>query len=117
VQALVRWDPEGFAERELADRLVSRLPPAARMASLTGARPALARLLEITELPPGAEILGPVAAPGRDADDGPLERMIVRVPRAGGRALAEALHAAAGVRSARKELGSVRVQVDPLQIA
>ena len=117
VQALVRWDPEGFAERELADRLVSRLPPAARMASLTGARPALARLLEITELPPGAEVLGPVAAPGRDADDGPLERMIVRVPRAGGRALAEALHAAAGVRSARKELGSVRVQVDPLQIA
>ncbi len=117
VQALVRWDPEGFAERELADRLVSRLPPAARMASLTGARPALARLLEITELPPGAEVLGPVAAPGRDTDDGPLERMIVRVPRAGGRALAEALHAAAGVRSARKELGSVRVQVDPLQIA
>jgi primosomal protein N' (replication factor Y) len=116
VQALVRWDPEGFAERELADRLVSRLPPAARMASLTGARPALARLLEITELPPGAEVLGPVAAPGRDTDDGPLERMIVRVPRAGGRALAEALHAAAGVRSARKELGSVRVQVDPLQI-
>jgi primosomal protein N' (replication factor Y) len=117
VQALVRWDPEGFAERELADRLVSRLPPAARMASLTGARPALARLLEITELPPGAEVLGPVAAPGRDTDEGPLERMIVRVPRTGGRALAEALHAAAGVRSARKEAGSVRVQVDPLQIA
>jgi primosomal protein N' (replication factor Y) len=43
--------------------------------------------------------------------------MIVRVPRAGGRALAESLHAAAGVRSARKEPGSVRVQVDPLHIA
>jgi primosomal protein N' (replication factor Y) len=117
VQALVRWDPEGFADRELADRLASRLPPAARMASLTGARPALTSLLEIAELPPGAEVLGPVAADGPTAADAPLERMIVRVPRAGGRALAEALHAAAGVRSARKEPGSVRVQVDPLHIA
>jgi primosomal protein N' (replication factor Y) len=117
VQALVRWDPEGFADRELSDRLASRLPPAARMASLTGERPALTSLLETAELPPGAEVLGPVAAHGPAAADGPLERMIVRVPRAGGRALAEALHAAAGVRSARKEPGSVRVQIDPLQIA
>jgi primosomal protein N' (replication factor Y) len=117
VQALVRWDPEGFSERELADRLASRLPPAARMASLTGERVALTRLLEITELPPGAEVLGPVAATGRVSDEAPVERMIVRVPRTDGRALAAALHAAAGVRSARKEPGSVRVQVDPLQIA
>jgi primosomal protein N' (replication factor Y) len=118
VQALVRWDPEGFADRELADRLASRLPPAARMASLTGERLALTSMLEIAELPPGAEVLGPVAAEGRvSADDHALERMIVRVPRAGGRALAEALHTAASVRSARKEPGSVRVQVDPLTIA
>ena len=117
VQALVRWDPEGFSERELADRLASRLPPAARMASLTGERIALTRLLEITELPPGAEVLGPVAATGRVSDEAPVERMIVRVPRTDGRALAAALHAAAGVRSARKEPGPVRVQVDPLQIA
>ena len=118
VQALVRWDPEGFADRELADRLASRLPPAARMASLTGERPALTSLLEIAELPPGAEVLGPVAAEGRvSADDQALERMIVRVPRSGGRALAEALHTAASVRSARKEPGSVRVQIDPLTIA
>ena len=117
VQALVRWDPDGFAELELADRLAARLPPAARMASLIGERPALHRLLEITDLPAGAEVLGPVAAgSGRGADEA-LERMIVRVPPASGRALAQALHAAAGVRSAHKEPGSVRVQVDPLQIA
>jgi primosomal protein N' (replication factor Y) len=42
------------------------------------------------------------------------ERALVRVPsRGGGGALAEALRAAAGVRSARKADGAVRVQVDP----
>ena len=118
VQALVRWDPVGFADRELADRLEARLPPAARMASLVGERPALSRLLEITDLPADAEVLGPVAAgTTRGAEEVVLQRMIVRVPRAGGPALARALHDAAGVRSARKEPGSVRVQVDPLQIA
>jgi primosomal protein N' (replication factor Y) len=40
----------------------------------------------------------------------------VRVPRSGGHALAAALHAASGVRSAHKESGTVRVQVDPLEI-
>jgi primosomal protein N' (replication factor Y) len=39
------------------------------------------------------------------------------VPRARGRALAAALHAAAGVRSAHKDAGSVRIQIDPLEIA
>ena len=118
VQALVRWDPVGFADRELADRQAARLPPAARMASLVGERPALIRMLDLADLPPDAEVLGPVAAiSGRGADEVELQRMIVRVPRTGGAALAHALHAAAGVRSAHKEPGSVRVQVDPLQIA
>jgi primosomal protein N' (replication factor Y) len=119
VQSLVRWDPDGFADRELADRQASRLPPAARMASLTGGRDALRHLLEVAHLPGDAEVLGPVpAGRGRPHVDGELEleRFIVRVPRSRGRDLAEALHAASGVRSARKDPGSVRVQVDPLEI-
>jgi primosomal protein N' (replication factor Y) len=36
VQALVRWDQPGFADRELGERATLRLPPEARMASLTG---------------------------------------------------------------------------------
>jgi primosomal protein N' (replication factor Y) len=42
--------------------------------------------------------------------------LIVRVPRASGRALAAALHAAAGVRSARKAPDPVRIQLDPLDL-
>jgi primosomal protein N' (replication factor Y) len=43
-------------------------------------------------------------------------RTVVRVPPGERAALARALHDAAAVRSARKEPGAVRVQVDPLEV-
>ena len=107
VQALVRWDPYGFARRELADRVALGFPPAVRMAALDGPAGAVAALLGHCTLPPGTERLGPV--PSADG----TERLLLRVPRTDGGALAAALHAAAGVRSARKEPGAVRIQVDP----
>ncbi|RYE85609.1 MAG: primosome assembly protein PriA, partial [Myxococcales bacterium] len=36
LQALVRWDPAGFAEREIAERQSAHLPPASRVATVTG---------------------------------------------------------------------------------
>ena len=60
VQALIRWDPVTHAERELAERAELRFPPAARMASLTGPKDAVAGLLAAAELPAAAEVLGPV---------------------------------------------------------
>jgi primosomal protein N' (replication factor Y) len=110
VQALLRWDPATFAARELAERRELGFPPAARMASLTGAPDAVADLLLLTALPDGAELLGPVPV-GED------ERALVRVAsRTAGGALAGALHAAAGVRSARKADGAVRIQIDPREL-
>jgi primosomal protein N' (replication factor Y) len=110
VQALLRWDAPWLAARELAERRELGFPPAARMASVTGTPDAVADLLAAAKLPAAAELLGPVPA----ADD--QERMLVRVPRSGARALATALHDAAGVRSARKARDPVRVQVDPLEL-
>ncbi len=109
VQALIRWDPVTHAARELAERAELGFPPATRMASLTGAPDALADLQAAARLPGSAELLGPVP-------DGSLERLLVRVPRAEGAALAEALHEAAAVRSARKAAGPVRIQLDPLEL-
>jgi primosomal protein N' (replication factor Y) len=114
VQALVRWDQAGFADRELAERAGLRLPPESRMASLTGTPDALAGFLAAAQLPPHAELLGPVPA-GPDHRD--QERLLVRSPRGEGAATVAALKAAAGVRSAHKEVGPVRLQVDPLAIA
>jgi primosomal protein N' (replication factor Y) len=105
-----------FAERELAERQALRLPPAARMASLTGDPAALRRFVERAALPEVADVLGPVPARPTASSPG-AERLLVRVPRSQGRELAGALRAAAGVHSAHKEPGSVRVQVDPLEIA
>lgn len=41
VGALLRWDPAGYAARELALRVELQLPPAVRIASLTGPRAAV----------------------------------------------------------------------------
>ena len=120
VQALVRWDPVTLAGRELADRRVLGFPPAVRMASLTGTPAAVRELIEVTHLPAGAEILGPVpvsAQSGGAGRDAPVqERALIRVERPAGMALARALKAAQGVRNARKASEIVRVQLDPLEL-
>jgi len=121
VQALIRWDPVTHAERELAERAELRFPPAARMASLTGPKDAVAGLLAAAELPAAAEVLGPVpiaaGAPGHGGEAaGEAVRALIRVPRSMGGALAAALRAGQGVRSARKDPGAVRMQLDPAEL-
>jgi len=106
LQALVRWDPGGFAVREMADRASAHLPPACRMATVTGTPGAVDDALTLLALPGGAELLGPV--PHGDGES----RALVRVPRAVGGALSDALGEMQRLRSARK-LDPVRVQVDP----
>jgi primosomal protein N' (replication factor Y) len=124
VQALVRWDPVTHSQRELSERIELRFPPAVRMASLTGPADAVTALLDAASLPEQAEVLGPVPGghPGPDSPGGvqgalpESVRMLVRVPRPAGAALARALHDAQGVRSARKDAGAVRVQLDPPEL-
>ena len=108
LQALVRWDPAGFAARELADRSQTHLPPAARLATITGEPGALDDALTLLALPEVADMLGPVPV---DNDKGE-HRAVIRVPLASGQALSEALGELQRVRSARK-LDAVRIQVDP----
>ncbi len=110
VQALIRWDPVTYAERELAERAELRFPPAVRMASLTGPAGAIQALLAAAALPAGTDLLGPVDVPPDSI------RMLLRVPRSAGLALARALHVAQALRSARKEPGAVRVQLDPAEL-
>ena len=152
VQALVRWDPATYADRELAERAELRFPPAARMAAVSGPPQAVAALLAALTLPSDAELLGPLptaegrtstaggrsgtaagrtgtaagrsgtagsrgsAAGSRGSAAGPGQeaiRYLVRVPRSEGSALALALRDGQAVRSAAKDPGVVRVQLDP----
>jgi primosomal protein N' (replication factor Y) len=122
VQALIRWDPVLFAERELAERAELGFPPAVRMASVTGASDAVADFVGSAGLPAQAEVLGPVPAEpvggrNRGGRAEPQERALIRISRADGRELARALHAAQAIRSARKDGAAVRVQLDPAEVA
>ena len=139
VQALVRWDPAWHAAAELSARTEVGFPPAVRIASVEGAAPAVAEVVEallgpdallgsdtlldpraVSGLgPPGTEVLGPVELdpePGADPAAPPRERALLRVPRAEGRALAAALTAVAAQRSARKASDAVRVRLDPPEV-
>ena len=128
-QALIRWDPVTFAERDLAERTELGFPPAVRMAAVTGEPAAVATIItglasafkdsafEGSAAEGSAfEVLGPVPVeqPAQQGDD--QVRALVRVPRAEGAALARALQAAQAGRSARKEGGGVRVQLDPAEL-
>ena len=111
VQALVRWDPSGFAGVELAERAELRFPPVSRMASVTGSAASLEDLLALLRLPPGADVLGPVPdrAPGE-------ERVLLRVEPGRGAELATALKAAQVAQLVRRSAEPVRVRVDPPDI-
>jgi primosomal protein N' (replication factor Y) (superfamily II helicase) len=112
VQALIRWDPATFADRELAERAELRFPPTARMASVSGPPGAVQALLAAAKLPGDAEILGPLPVNSSQREPDAI-RSLVRVPRSEGAELAAALHAGQAVRSAAKDPGAVRVQLDP----
>ena len=99
--ALVRWDPGGYAERELAERAELRFPPAWKVALLEGPDAELMELGRELAEQAGAEILGPEG-----------ERLLVRVPRHDARRLVELLRQLSRERSVKKET-IVRITVDP----
>lgn len=122
VQALIKWDPVGHAEAELAARTAVALPPAVHIAAVDGSAAAVAALVGQAELLGDPDLLGPVdlppgvrRPPGTGADDNVI-RMLIRAPREEGLALAASLRRAIAVRSARHDHDVVRVQIDPLHI-
>ncbi|MFC6594497.1 primosomal protein N' [Kitasatospora paranensis] len=114
VQALVRWDPAGHAGIELDEREQLRFPPVSRMASVTGSPQAVTDLLNLVRLPEGADVLGPVPAPGGRGEE--LERALLRVAPGQGAALASALKAAQIARLALRTAEPVRIRIDPTDI-
>ena len=106
VQALVRWDAPWLAEREVRERTAAGLPPATRMASLTGdlaAVRAVASTLQVAH-----RILGPVP-------EGDQQRALIVVDREDALALARDLRGITAARSVRGD-SVVRIVIDPLGI-
>lgn len=114
-QALVRWDPAGFAAREYGERQELGLPPAVRMATVVGDPLAVADFLRMVAMPPDAEVLGPTPLMPSLVERrlSPDVRAIVRVPQRSGEMLARAMAAGRARASAERRQSLVRVEMDP----
>ncbi len=106
LQGLVRADPLGVAERELADRQQAHLPPADLAATLTATSATLDEALGQLRLPDHARVLGPVPVGDDDV------RLVVSLPNREGPLLTRRLKDLQALRSAKK-LPPVRIHVDP----
>lgn len=116
LQALVRVDPVGLAERELETRAQTHLPPVGRLAVVEGSPDVVAELAE-RDWPDAAEVLGPapLAEQGRrhgGTSEVRLAQLVLRVPRRDGADLSARLREIAAERSAAK-LPPLRIRVDP----
>jgi primosomal protein N' (replication factor Y) len=100
IQALVRWDPAGLAERELGERRELGLPPSCKGVVVSGARADVADLLGRVSFPADVRTI--------PADD----KTIVLLPLSGARAGLASLRAAVRARSIARSGGVVRVKVD-----
>ncbi|MBU6347492.1 MAG: primosomal protein N' [Actinomycetales bacterium] len=109
VQGLIRHDPVGFAQRELAERASVDLPPAKRIAVLAGQKADIDDLLAIAELPDGVTIRGPVPTAAG-------VRLILAINRSNSVDLATALKSASVIRSARKRGEPVNIRFDPYDL-
>jgi primosomal protein N' (replication factor Y) len=123
VQALLRLDAAGFAERELDERESAGFPPAVKLVALDGTEPVLMAAKAALELPSDVQALGPFprseldGSPMLEQSTGePLFQLTLRCPPATGSELVAAVKALLATRSARKLPGVLRCQVDPQTI-
>ncbi|WP_422933177.1 primosomal protein N' [Sinomonas sp. P47F7] len=117
VSALVRWDPAGFAARELGLRRTLSLPPAVRVAAVTGTRAAVdgfaAAAVSVLDLP-GVRSAGPVQLPapaGTAAADASW-RLLVFFPVADGPEVSRGLRAARIAHATRRGSEPVQLRLD-----
>lgn len=107
VQALIRHDPAGFAAREFEQRTQVQLPPAVRLAVLSGMQSDIDDVIEMAGFGDQVSVRGPV--PGKDGQ----VRMLVTVDKPSGLKLAETLKAVTAARSAKRKGTQVNVRIDP----
>lgn len=126
-QALVRWDPAGFADRELQEREELRLPPAVHVVAVEGPRHAVEDVLARAALPDGTDVLGPLPVPADPAGSADRDvllelpgetavRALVRTPWPLATEVVARLTGSRAARSARREPGQVRLRVQPHEV-
>lgn len=120
VSTLVRWDPAGHAEREFALRHELGLPPAMRLASLTGSEDDVAAFQAALTLPAEVRSIGPApvlfARAGAPSDEAPDYRTILLFPYAMAASITAELRALKASNAARRVGSPVQVRCDGLDV-
>ena len=110
VQALIKNDAHGLAEREYEMRREVSLPPVIRLAVLTGIAADIDELIQLAHLPADVVVRGPVPV------DAEKVRFLLSVKREDGVAMAEGLRHATAIRSAKRQGKPVNVRIDPIGV-
>jgi primosomal protein N' (replication factor Y) len=135
VGALLRWDPAGYASRELALRQELQLPPAVRVASVTGGRTAVGHFTDAIQqrlaaqgtvlrtAGPAPLVLPAAAGAGRPAlrdsaprDSGEEVRTLLFIPYAQAADATAAMRAAKAAAAARRSDDPVQLRLDGVDV-
>ncbi|UKA47948.1 primosomal protein N' [Arthrobacter sp. FW305-123] len=124
--ALLRWDAAGFASRELALRKELRLPPAVRVASVTGARNDVVHFAEafqasaalgskLRSAGPAPMLLSSGAHPGASDTDSDV-RTLYFIPYADAAEATRAMRAVKVASAAKRTSGPVQLRLDGVDV-
>ncbi|MDO5752605.1 primosomal protein N' [Arthrobacter sp.] len=123
VATLVRWDPAGYAEREFLLHHELQLPPAVRVAALTGREADVEAFVTELELPDGVRVIGPAplprafsGAPSEDPDEAPDYRTLVFFPYSEAAGITAAMRSLKAANAARRVGKPVQVRCDGLDV-
>jgi primosomal protein N' (replication factor Y) len=125
VGALLRWDPAGYAQRELSLRSELQLPPAVRIASVTGPRPAVEHYTGAVEAELGtAGITLRTAGPAPVLLNGPPSsrrstedvRTLLFFPYSQAAAVVRLLRVTRAAAAAKRTMDPVQVRLDGVDV-
>ncbi|AUI52588.1 primosomal protein N' [Arthrobacter crystallopoietes] len=115
VGQLVRWDPAGAASRELALRRELQLPPALRIAAITGSTAGIETFMSGLELPGDVRTVGPTELENYGAPAG-HHRLLLFFSYQQGNTVTGALRARKAAVSAKRLAEPVQVRCDGLDL-
>ncbi|MDQ0028320.1 primosomal protein N' [Arthrobacter bambusae] len=121
--ALLRWDPAGYASRELALRQELQLPPAVRIASVTGKRAdvvhfteSLANNIQLRTAGPAPVSLALSAKRAAEPEGEPDVRTLIFIPYAQAAFATRTMRAVKASSAAKRTSGPVQLRLDGVDV-
>lgn len=121
--ALLRWDPAGYASRELVLRQELQLPPAVRIASVTGKRAdvvhfteSLAKNIQLRTAGPAPVSLALSAQRATAQDGDPDVRTLFFIPYAQASEATRSMRAVKAASAAKRTSGPVQLRLDGVDV-